>query len=134
MKQYDAWNEVKKKTEQNNRTLGIKQREIFWVKIGQNLGSEEYGKDKDFVRPVVIIRKLTHDLFIGVPLTTTIKDSDYFHSFEYINNTRGSVQNTAMILQIRAMSIKRILSRIGMVNKNDFNEIVRKAQKLINPT
>lgn len=38
---FDKWNEVKKKTHTNQRKLGIKPREIFWLKIGQNIGSEE---------------------------------------------------------------------------------------------
>ena len=43
MEEYDKWNEVKKHTQRKERKLGMKPREIFWVKIGQNLGSEEYG-------------------------------------------------------------------------------------------
>ena len=82
-KQFDEWNETKKKTEFNERKVGIKSRELFWVKIGQNIGSEEYGKGENFTRPVIIIRKLTHDLFLGVPTTTALKHDDYFHTFEY---------------------------------------------------
>jgi len=131
---FDKWNNVKKATQQNKRKLGIKPREIFWVKIGQNIGSEEYGKDEDFTRPVIIIRKLTHDLFIGVPITSSIKNNDYFHKFNYTNKTRGNVENTAMILQLRTFSIKRVLSKIGKINQEDFNKIVEKSQRLINPT
>lgn len=134
MHKYDEWNEVKKKTSQKDRKLGIKPREIFWVKIGQNLGSEEYGKNSDFTRPVVIVRKLTQDLFIGIPLTSSLKDGDYFHKFKYTNKTRGDIENSAMILQLRTFSIKRVLSKIGMVSKDDFIRIIEKTQKLINPT
>jgi len=48
IKQYDEWNEVKKNTEKQNFILTVKPREIYWVKIGQNIGSEEYGKNDDF--------------------------------------------------------------------------------------
>lgn len=74
---FNQWDEVKKKTEDDKRKLGIKPRDIFWAKIGQNIGSEEYGKNDNLARPVIIIRKLTYDLFIGIPLTSTIKDNDY---------------------------------------------------------
>ncbi len=63
MKQYDKWNEVKKHTIKNNRKLGIKEREIFWVKIGQNIGDEEYEKGDIFSRPIIVIRKLANDFF-----------------------------------------------------------------------
>lgn len=134
MEQYDKWNEVKKDTQQKKRKLGMKSREIFWVKIGHNLGSEEYGKGKDFARPVIIVRRLTSDLFIGIPITTTIKNNDYFHSFTYTNKSRGTVENTAMILQVKTFSIKRVLSKIGVVNKDDFDKILEKTKDLFNPT
>jgi len=48
MQNYDGWNEVKKEMINNKRKLGIKLREIFWVKIGDNIGDEKYGKVKYF--------------------------------------------------------------------------------------
>lgn len=134
MEQYDKWNEVKKHTQKKKRKLGMKSREIFWVKIGQNLGSEEYGKGKDFARPVIVVRRLTSDLFIGIPITTTIKNNDYFHSFTYMNKSRGMIENSAMILQVKTFSIKRVLSKIGTVDKENFDKILDKTKKLFNPT
>ncbi len=134
MSRYDEWNAVKKDTENNARNLGIKPREIFWIKIGQNIGSEEYGKDKDFVRPVIVVRKLTSDLFIGIPLTRSLKNNNYFHQFKYINKSKGLVENSAMILQFRTYSIKRVLSKIGKVDIDNFAEIIEKSKSLFNPT
>ena len=130
---YDKWNSVKKKTQNNNRKLGIKPRDIFWAKIGQNVGSEEYGKDKNFARPVIVIRKLTHDLFIGIPLTSTIKDNDYFYSFTYNNKSNGITKNSAMILQVRTFSIKRLMNKTGVVSKVDYNRIIEKLKGLFSP-
>jgi len=130
MEKFDKWNKVKKHTEENKRKLGIRPRDIFWAKIGQNVGSEEYGKDKNFARPVIIIRKLTSDLFIGIPLTSTIKNNDYFHSFEYNNKSNGLTENSAMILQVRAYSLKRLMNKTGVVNKEDFELIIEKSKKL----
>jgi len=130
MEKFDKWNKIKKYTEANKRKLGIRARDIFWAKIGQNVGSEEYGKDKNFARPVIIIRKLTSDLFIGIPLTSTIKNNDYFHSFEYNNKSNGLTENSAMILQVRAYSVKRLMNKTGVVNKEDFELIIEKSKKL----
>ena len=92
MSEFDKWNEVKKVTQNKERRLTIKPREIFWLKIGQNIGSEEFGKGKDFLRPVIIVRQLTSDLFIGIPTTTTIKDSnDYFHRINYTNKNNETI-------------------------------------------
>jgi mRNA interferase MazF len=38
---FDEWNEVKKELSIKERKLGIKQREIFWANIGQNIGFEQ---------------------------------------------------------------------------------------------
>jgi mRNA-degrading endonuclease toxin of MazEF toxin-antitoxin module len=131
---YNEWNEVKKDTSKNKRKLGIKSRDIYWAKIGYNIGSEEYGKDENFARPVIILRKLTSDLFVGVPLTSTIKNNDYFHSFKYNNKQNGLVENSAMILQLRTFSIKRLMNKAGMINKKDFELVVKKCQKIVSPT
>ena len=133
---YDRWNNIKKDTDYSKtRKLMIKPREIFWVKIGQNIGDEEYGKGENFTRPVIIIKQLSRDLFIGVPTTTTIKDGDYFHIFEYINKQRGLLKNSAMILQLKVFSKKRVMNKVGMINKDDFEKILEKTRKLlVSPT
>ena len=134
MEKFDNWNEVKKSTESNQRTVGIKPRELFWVKLGQNVGSEEYGKGENFARPVVIIRKLTHDLFLGVPTTTNLKHDDYFHSFEYNDKSKGFIEISAMILQVKVFSTKRLMNRIEIVDKENFKKIQEKVRGLIGPT
>jgi mRNA interferase MazF len=130
---YDNWNEVKKTTTKNKIHIGIKTREVFWVKLGQNIGDEEYGKGKLFSRPVLVIRQFTKDLFLGVPLTTTIKDNDYFYSFEFYTK-KGKSKNSAMLLQLKSFSKKRLTTKIGVVSKEDFKNIQDKLVSLIVPT
>ena len=48
--------------------------------------------------------------------------------------SRGTVENTAMILQVKTFSIKRVLSKVGVVNKDDFDKILEKTKDLFNPT
>lgn len=103
------------------------------MKIGHNIGDEEYGKGEIFSRPVLIVRQLTSDLFIGIPLTTTIKNNDYFHSLEF-NTKKGISKNSAMILQLRTFSKKRITDKIGKINVDTFKEIQEKLVKMIVPT
>jgi len=133
MEQYDKWNIVKKETTQSKRKLGIKTREVFWVKIGQNIGDEEYGKGEIFSRPVIIIRQLTSDLFLGVPLTSTLKDDDYFHKFTF-ETKKGIIENSAMVLQLRAFSKKRITDKIGKISVDEFKKIQDKIVNMIIPT
>jgi len=131
---YDKWNQIKKETVKNNRKLTIKPREIFWVKIGHNIGDEEFGKGEIFSRPVIVVRQLTSDLFIGIPTTTTQKEeNDYFHPFEF-QTKKGISKNSAMLLQLRVFSKKRITDKIGKLNQEDFKKIQEKVVSLIVPT
>ena len=132
---FDNWNEVKKKTHKNQRKLGIKPREIFWLKIGQNIGSEEYGKDLEFVRPVIIVKQLTNDLFIGIPTTTAKKgNNDYFHKIKYFDKNQNEIISSAMICQFRTFSKKRLLYKIAKINEFEFKEILEKLKRIIDPT
>jgi mRNA interferase MazF len=133
--EFDRWNEVKKKTQNDNFNFRIKPREIYWAKIGYNIGNEQYGKGKDFVRPLIVVRQLTHDLFIGIPTTTSQKkDNDYFHKIEYRDDLHRDIKSSAMILQQKVFSKKRILSKIGKVDTESFKEIKIKLKRLIDPT
>lgn len=62
-KRYDDWNEVKKHTENAENYLQFESREIYNAKIGENIGFEQNGKSDEFVRPVLILKRLTKDMF-----------------------------------------------------------------------
>ncbi len=126
---FDEWNEVKKETQQNGSCdFRIKPKEIYWAKIGCNVGDEQYGKGKFFSRPVLNIRQLTRDLFIGVPTTTTQKDDS-----EYKDNHNKDIKSSCMILQVRTFSKKRLTNKIGKIDKKDFIKIVGKLRDLFPP-
>jgi mRNA interferase MazF len=132
---FDKWNDVKKDVHKKERKIGFKPREVFWLRIGQNIGSEEFGKGNEFQRPVLIVRKLTHDLFIGVPLTSSLKkDNDYFYTFEFYNRQKKCIsKNSAMILQIKSFDKKRLMGKIGTISKDDFNEVISRIRRLFIP-
>ncbi len=99
------------------------------------MGDEQYGKGKEFVRPLIIIRQLTYDLFIGVPTTTAKKqNNDYFHNIFYKDDLNRDISSFAMILQQRVFSKKRLLNKIGTVDNKNFKEIKEKLKRLIDPT
>lgn len=133
MENFDLWNQVKQITNKKENKVGFKEREIFWIRLGQNIGTEEYGKGNEFQRPVLIIKKLTSNIFVGLPLTSTLKHNDYFHTIEY-NTKKGLVKNSAMILQLKTFDKKRLMTRIGMLNKNDFTEVLSKVSMLFIPS
>ena len=127
MKQYDEWNEVKKQVDERKISINFKEREIYWVSIGENIGFEQNGKGQEFARPIIIIKKLNKQLFFGVPLSTTIRDGSYFYNFEFLKNLKSS----ALLVQAKVFDIKRANQKLGMINKKDFTELKKKLGELL---
>ena len=67
---FDRWNEKKKKLNDNEISFGFRERDIFNIKMGQNIGHEEKGKGDDFIRPVIVFKKFNRHIFFGIPLTS----------------------------------------------------------------
>lgn len=49
------------------------------------------------------------------------------------NNIRGKASSAAMILQLKTFDKKRLMTRIGMLNKEDFEKVVEKTRNLFIP-
>ena len=131
---FDKWNSIKQKTHNSQNIVGFKSREIFWLRLGQNIGSEEYGKGNEFQRPVLIVKRLTKELFIGIPLTSQLKnDNDYFQMISY-ESKKGTKQNCAMLLQLKSFDRKRLMGKIGTLSKEQFATILKKIERLIIPS
>jgi len=127
MEEYDKWNEIKKNISKIEIQLTFKVREIYWVKLGQNVGYETDGKGKDFLRPVVVFRKFGKNTFLGIPLTTSEKD-DIFH-FQFILS-QNQKTNYANLSQIKLIDTKRIKSKLGKMSVDDFNNMKIKMKNL----
>ncbi|NCT54623.1 type II toxin-antitoxin system PemK/MazF family toxin [Candidatus Falkowbacteria bacterium] len=112
----------KKKIEINNSNKYprfFKEREIWWASIGSNVGSEEDGKNNDFERPVLILKKFNKDLIITIPLTSKIKESVFYYDLKTPNF--GSV----ILSQLRVFSSKRLRRKIIRINKLEYLEILK---------
>ena len=69
-KDFKGWMKLKEKIHKKGSFRTFREGEIWWCKVGENVGSEICGKGKDFLRPVVVVNKLSKYNFIGVPLTS----------------------------------------------------------------
>jgi hypothetical protein len=66
---FDEWNNNKKAIHQEiPESFFVNEREIWYTKLGINIGNESNGK-KDFRRPVLILKKVGNMFFV-VPMTT----------------------------------------------------------------
>lgn len=127
--EFDNWNYQKKEINKKSGKVFFKERDIFFVSLGQNIGYEENGKGENFYRPVVVLRKFNSDVFICVPLTSSQKEGDFY--FNFLVNTR---KNNAILSQLKLVDSKRLVKKIGMMSKSDFAVMKRKIGKLLKLT
>lgn len=127
---FDRWNSIKKQLHNKEEIIRFKEREIYFMSIGQNIGYESYGKDQLFLRPVLVYKKLSHQTFIGIPLTSREKSGSYYFTFNYKKNK----SSTAMLNQMRVFDIKRSEYYSGKINKNISKKLNEKVKEFISIT
>ena len=133
LKLLDKWHSKKKLVAQKKKTIYIKERDIVFINMGQNIGVEQDGKGKDFLRPVVVYKKFNNSMFLGIALTSTQKESKFYYSFSFKSKTDGIRKSSAILSQIKAFDTKRIKFKLGVVGKDDFNELHSKLLACIKP-
>jgi mRNA-degrading endonuclease toxin of MazEF toxin-antitoxin module len=127
MAKHDAWNEVKKELDNLDNKVFFKEREIFWMSIGENIGFEQNGKGEIFSRPVLIVKKFSKNIFYGIPLSTKIKEGSFFYTFTF-----QSKQSNALLVQGRLFDSKRLENKMGMIDKDEFKRLKIKLRELLN--
>jgi len=127
MKNFDTWNELKKEIDERENIIQFKEREIYWARIGENVGFEQNGKGAEFSRPVLIVKKLNKQLFFGVPLSTTLRKGSYFYNFAF----RDDMQSSALLVQAKVFDVKRVDTKLGMMKKSDFLKLKVKLRVLL---
>ena len=125
MKNFDGWNEVKKKIDQRI-SVPIKIGEICWCKFGLNIGREQNGNLIDYQRLVIIIKKFSTEFVLVAPLTTKIKKGDWYLDIEVLNQ-KGQV----ILNQIKPIDTKRILKIVGQVSEKEVENILNRYVALL---
>lgn len=125
---YQAWSDLKRKLN-TKQPMNFSQRDILFISMGQNIGYEQYGKGKDFLRPVVVLKKFNKHLFLGIPLSSQVKNGYFFHEVSFKNRT-----NSALLLQSKTFDSKRIKYRLAKLSEKEFNKLVEKFCRVVTPT
>ncbi len=119
MKDFDAWNEIKKKVDKTDINFFYKQQEIWWCRNGINVGIESNGKGDDFARPVLVIKKHNAHSCLVISLTNQNKDNPAYCEIDQ-ENFPGTYANLS---QIRTIDSKRLISKIGFLSKDSFDKV-----------
>ena len=127
-KNFKEWHSVKERLhKETKKTIVPKEREIYWVSVGVNIGHEQDGKGNIFSRPVLVLKVYTKNLFFGVPLSTQIKQGSFFFEFEF-----NGKKSNALVVQGRIYDTKRLENRMGMIPNETFNNLKKQLKELLN--
>lgn len=125
-KDFEKWNENKKVLDNLNTKLFFKNGEVWWCSIGLNIAMESNGKGNFFMRPVLIIKKLTKQSFIGIPLSTKIKHGNWFYPIKI-----GDRRSILLLNQLRMFSTNRLQRRLSSIDEGELGLIKQKLKRLL---
>lgn len=125
-KDFDGWNEEKKKTnEERSRLYTV--REIWWCRLGVNVGTEQDGKGDGYARPCVILRGFGPDACLIVPLTTSTRN----HALRVSVGLVEDRQACANLSQIRVSDTRRLVRKVGFLDKDAFSKLRKAARDML---
>jgi mRNA-degrading endonuclease toxin of MazEF toxin-antitoxin module len=125
-KDFDKWNTQKKFVDLTGNKKVFHEREVWFIAIGENIGFEQNGKGEEFLRPVIIYKKFSRNVFLGIPLTKTKREGKFYADFELHGKT-----STAILSQVRLFDSKRLKYKIGKMSVGDYRKIKEKLIELI---
>ncbi len=123
-KDFDAWNSEKKKIQETDLVRFYKVRDIWWCKIGVNVGFEQDGKNEGFGRPILILKGFSKNTVLCAPLTTSSHGNQYRIPIGMIDGKPASV----ILSQIKVIDIKRLTTKIAVLDKETFQKIQKSLQ------
>ena len=127
-KDFDKWNTEKKTVDAKvvNTELFFYTREIWWCSAGLNVGVEANGKHDNFERPMLIVKKFNADMVWALPLTTQGHNNKYHYRLNH-----EEVKSWVVLSQIKTISTKRFLRKVGSISEADFKEVILILQEFL---
>ena len=121
-KDFDRWNQEKKRLNTTDaEPVYFHEGEIWWVRLGINIGYEIDGKARNFARPVIVLRKYNKYSFLALPLTTSPRPNAWKLPLGLV----GGKQAFAVMSQLRNIDSRRLYQKLGSLTINDLR-VVRK--------
>jgi mRNA interferase MazF len=121
MKGFLQWCGLKQKLHESRaRGPFVRERDLWWVSLGENIGSEINGKSDLYSRPAIILKKLAHGFFLVAPTTTKNHEGTWYVPIVY-----NEKKTCVCLYQIRTIDYRRLSSRIGQISGDDFENVKR---------
>lgn len=123
-KDFGNWINLKEKVDQRAGRPTINEREVWWCHIGCNVGEESNGKNAQFSRPVLILKKLTRNSCVCLPLTSKDKQGTW-----YVPVSLKKGNSNIMLHQVRVIDAKRFTKMVERLDESTFSSIKEKFTK-----
>ncbi len=117
-KDFDRWNILKKKINRLNSKKHHK-KEIWWSIWGLNIGFEEDGKGAFFERPVLIVKVLSRNTCIVLPLTSSEDENKNRVDIGLINEIKSKV----VLSQIKVIDTRRLTDMVCILDPDIFLKV-----------
>jgi mRNA interferase MazF len=105
---FDEWSILKKCISVKSSLGKYHEREIWWCSLGKNIGNEQDGKNNNFERPVLVLKKWNKDF------------SDEENQGSYF-----------MLTQVRVFSSKRLVRKLNVVREFVFVDLKKHLSKIL---
>ncbi len=119
VKDFDDWNEAKKRIHKTDPKVFFHVREVWWCSLGVNIGFEQDGKSQKFSRPVVILKTYSINAALVVPLTTRGKKGTYYFDLGKVSGKNAK----AVLSQVRFIDKRRLIRKFDVINKDLFEKL-----------
>lgn len=102
------------------------EREMWWGSIGANVGFEQDGKNDDFERPLLVIKKFNKHLLWVLPTTSKYHKDEFHFETQYTG-----MKSWVILSQIRTISSRRLQRKIRRLPKKEFEEVKARVRKFL---
>lgn len=111
----------------NTENIFFKEADIWRSSLWQNIKTESNWKWENYRRPILVLKKLSSDNLICIPLSTKIKKWTWFYQY----NLHWE-KYTALLYQIKMIHKNRLRLKIWQIDEKDFLEIKKRLKNLLN--
>lgn len=119
MKRFLEWIGLKETLHsRKHRPPLVSQGDVWWMSVGENVGSEINGKNDLFSRPAIIFKKLARGFYFVIPTTTQLHDGSWYVTFRHHGKDM-----VACLHQARAVDYRRLSSKLGTLDDADLARI-----------
>jgi mRNA interferase MazF len=127
-KDFDRWNKLKKAINAADEIERVyfHEGDIWWARLGVNVGFEIDGKHRQFARPVIVLKKYNQYSFLALPLTTATRANRWRIPIGEVAGKNAF----AVLSQLRNLDSVRLYQKIAHVDAGFLTRIKETASRM----